>query len=144
MSATMSLTNREVLTRHKIQTHGIEHLDAVVPVLTDPQAQGDVLVLTSKTKATKGEPIPANGVMVVRGETESGNSHILHSLEGECYWTPAKDAETDLVQGYLHVPEGSAATLIHTQEHNVIGIGPGNYEIKRQREFRNEWARVRD
>lgn len=143
MSATL-ITNGEILSRHQIKTDGIEHLDLAVPVVTGPQAQGDVLIVPVDARTHQGEPVPVNGVAVVRGETEGGNAHILHMFDGECFWAPAPDAADGLVQGWLTVPEGSSATLIHTCEHNVIGIGPGIYEFKRQREFRNEWVRVSD
>lgn len=143
MSATL-ITNGAVLSRHKINTEGIEHLDMEVPVLTGPQRQGDILVIPVAPPKDLGETIPAKGVVVVRGETTGGNAHILHSLEGDCYWAPAADAATGLAQGCLTVPDDSSATLIHTQEHNVIGVGPGFYEIRRQREFAGEWRRVSD
>lgn len=142
MSAT--LTNGAVLSRHKITTDGIEHLDLEVPVLTEPQAQGDVLILPVAARKELGQLVPLAGVTVVRGETTGGNAHILHALEGECFWQPSANAATELVQGWLTVPEGCSAALIHTQEHNVKGIGPGAYELRRQREFAGEWRRLAD
>lgn len=138
-----TLTNGAILERHSISTDGIEHLDMEVPVLTGPQAQGDVLVLPAQS-AERGTRIPSEGLTIVRGETTGGNAHILHSLDGECLWRPEPDASEALTQGYLTVPDGASATLIHTQEHSVIGIGPGSYEIRRQREFAGEWRRVSD
>ena len=142
MSAT--LTNGEILSRHKITTDGIEHLDLQVPVLTGPQRQGDLLIVPCNPPQALGGLIAKQGVTVVRGETSGGNAHILHALEGDCYWAPSPTADTDLVQGMLTVGDDSKATLIHTQEHNVIGIGPGSYEIRRQREYQGEWRRVAD
>lgn len=143
MTATM-VTNGAILERHKISAEGIEHLDLEVPVLTGPQAQGDVLLVPTETPSELGELVPTEGVTVVRGETTGGNAHILHVLDGECFWAPAPNAGAELLQGVLTVPDGSSATMIHTQEHNVIGIGPGSYEVKRQREFAGEWRRVSD
>lgn len=144
MSATL-ITNGEILSRHKIGTEGIEHLDLEVRIIAGkPQAQGDLLIVPVDGTADVGELVPDKGITVVRGETEGGNAHILHALDGECFWQPATDANTDLVQGRLTVPEGSSATLVHTQEHNVIGVGPGSYDLKRQREFAGEWRRVSD
>lgn len=144
MSATMTVTNREVLTRYNIDAHGIEHLDMDVPILSEPQAQGDVSLFPADLNPAEMKPIPAEGIVVVQGENVGGHAHVLHSLDGECLWAADPEAATGLTQGYLHVPEGSSATLIHTYDHNVIGIGPGNYKIKRQREMRNEWMRVAD
>ena len=139
-----TITNGQVLSRHKVATDGIEHLDLPVPVLTVPQAQGDVLVVPIDPRSDRGGRVPTAGVVVVRGETEAANAHILHALDGDCFWRPASDADTQLVQGWLTVPDACSATLLHTQEHNIIGIGPGCFEVRRQREFAGEWRRVSD
>lgn len=142
MTAT-ALTNGALLERCQMSTQGIEHLDLEVPVLTGPQAQGDVLVLPTD-RAQRGAPVPAEGMTIVRGETAGGNAHILHALEGDCLWQAAEGAQDGLTQGHLTVPDGGSAMLIHTQEHSVLGIGPGCYEIRREREFAGEWRRVSD
>lgn len=141
---TATLTNGDILSRHELNTTGIEHLDLEVPILTGPQAQGDVLILPVAAVEEIGSPIPATGVTVVSGETTGGNAHILHTLDGESFWRAASDADQDLTQGWLTVPDGASATMLHTEEHNVIGIAPGAYEIRRQREFAGEWRRVSD
>ena len=138
-----TITNGAILDRHQIDANGIELLDLEVPMLTGPQAQGDVLILPVSERP-HGKRITAKGVTVVAGETTGGNAHILHALDGECFWEAAPDAATALVQGWLTVPEGASATLVHTQEHSVLGIGPGCFEMRRQREFAGEWARVSD
>ena len=140
----ITVTNGEALDLAQINSDGIEHLDLEVPILTRPQRQGDVLVLPVGERKVRGDAVPPRGVTVVRGETEGGNAHIVHALYGECLWAPNPDAETDLAQGWLTVTDESAATVIHTQEHNVLGVGPGTYEIRRQREFAGEWRRVSD
>jgi hypothetical protein len=139
-----TLTNGQIMDRHQINTEGIEHLDLEVPILTGPQCQGDVLVLPVGKRKDRGAHVPLTGIAVVTGETTGGNAHILHALDGECFWRAAEDAATGLVQGWLTVPKGSSATLLHTAEHSVIGIGCGRFEIRRQREFAGEWRRVSD
>jgi len=141
---TTTLTNGWIMTRHHLGTAGIEHLDLEVPILTGPQSQGDVLILPGAERKERGELVPGAGIAVVTGETSGGNAHILHALDGECFWHPAEDAAAGLVQGWLTVPESASATLVHTAEHSVIGIGCGTFEIRRQREFAGEWRRVSD
>lgn len=136
-------TNSSILERHGISLDSIEHLDLEVPILTGPQRQGDVFLLPIKVYKDSA-PIDTEGVIVVRAETNSANTHTLHVLEGTASWLPNNRANTDLVQGWLTVNPDSAATLIHTEEHNVLGIGPGTYEIRRQREYAGEWRRVAD
>lgn len=140
-------TNTSILNRHGIDLDSIEHLDLEVPVLTDNQRQGDVYLLKVTTDHTAGaKPITSTGVVVVRAETNSANTHTLHALTGTCLWEPNAPADRadELVQGWLTVTEGAEATLIHTEEHNVLGIGPGTYEVRRQREYAGEWQRVAD
>lgn len=140
-------TNATVLADKGISLNNIEHLDLEVPIVTGNQRQGDVYLLKVTTDRTKGaEPIGKAGIVVVRAETSSANTHSLHALTGECLWLPNARAsqEDELVQGWLTVKPGAEATLIHTEEHNVLGIGAGTYEIRRQREFAGEWQRVAD
>lgn len=134
-------TNQTVLTAHGVDASQIEFPDLEIPVLTGSQRQGDVLV-HRVTTSHKGEPIGA-GVTVVRAESNTANTHTLH---GDGMWEPNPRAarEDELVQGWLTVPDGGEAFLIHSEEHNAIGIGAGTYEIRRQREYQGEWRRVAD
>jgi hypothetical protein len=127
-------------TAHGYTTDKVEFPDLEIPVLTGPQRQGDVFVLPITTRHD-GDPIPAHGVTVVRAESNTANTHNLH---GDGVWDWSPDADTNLVQGWLTVPAGGAAYLIHTEEHPALAIGPGVYEVRRQREFAGEWRRVAD
>lgn len=138
-------TNTSVLTAHGLDLDNIEIPDMEIPIVSGNQRQGDVLIL-KVTTTHGGEPVAQAGVVVVRAETNSSNTHTLHTLAGDCRWEPNARAnrEDELVQGYLTVSKGSEAVLLHTEEHNVLGIGPGTYEIRRQREYSGEWRRVAD
>lgn len=130
-------TNTAVLARYGLSDLALEFPDAEVTILTGPQRQGDVFLLPVTTTHT-GSPI-GKGVAVVRGES-GGNTHALH---GEGTWEVARDT-TGLVQGWLTVPAGGEAFLLHEEEHAAVGIGAGTYEIRRQREFSGEWRQVAD
>lgn len=143
----MTYTNTNILEKHGINLDSIEHLDLEVPIVSGTQRQGDVFLLKITSNKTKNANlIDAKGIVVVRAETNSANTHTLHVLEGTATWLPnaRADRQGELVQGWLTVNPDSAATLIHTEEHNVLGIGPGVYEISRQREYAGEWRRVAD
>lgn len=131
-------TNKTVLERFDVSDLSLEFPEAEVSVETGNQRQGDVMVLRVTT-THHGAPI-SEGVRVVASEN-SPNTHTLHG-DGVWEWNP--NAGTDLVQGWLTVPAGGEAFLIHTQEHSALGIGEGTYEIRRQREFAGEWRRVAD
>lgn len=131
-------THATILDRYGFSWLALEHPEAEVLILSASQRQGDVLLL-KVTTSHGGAPIPASGVLVVRGES-GGNTHSLH----EGLWEPNERADTDLVQGWLTVPESGEAFLIHSEDHGALGFGPGTYEVRRQREYAGEWRRVAD
>jgi hypothetical protein len=68
---------------------------------------------------------------VIRGEA-TGNTHWLHrgfESPGVRWARAAAGARI----GYVLVPDGQSALLIHTDEHGANGIGPGTYAVHRKR-----------
>jgi hypothetical protein len=108
------------------------HADAQVPVLDGPQSQGDLLIMpVGEPPRTAWRPVPPGGIQLIRGEA-TGNTHWLHAgfeSPGVRYAPAVKGVRI----GYLHVPHGNSALLIHTDEHGANGIGPGTYAIHRKR-----------
>jgi hypothetical protein len=129
-----------------------DHLvaDVEVPVLTGPQTQGDVGIIPAgllgeRVDTTSAIPVGKAGVQVVVGEA-TGNTHWLHSDPG-CTWARATDLDDDegqLVIGYVTVPDGASAWLIHTDEHGCNGIGGGVYALTGKREQADVIRRVAD
>jgi len=116
--------------------------DFEIPVLTGMQRQGDVLLIPSLDGDAPTTPVPASGCPVVRGEN-GGNTHAIYADgPGVLCDTFAADA-TRLRVATLLVPGGSTAYLGHP-EHAFQGIGPGRYEIRRQREMADELRMVAD
>jgi hypothetical protein len=135
---------RTVLDRAGVGTLGVLDSEIDVPILTGAQRQGDVIVLPRPERAPATTPVPAQGLQVVRAEA-STNTHTLHSWDGACAFDPdPTGGDTGLTLGTLTVPPGASAYLVHTEEHGANGIGPGTYELRRQREFAGEWRRVAD
>lgn len=113
-----------------------DHLvaDAEIPVLSGPQAQGDLLVFQKKAPpGLPWRPLPEGGLRLVEGEA-SGNTHWLHAgfRSPGVRWAESNLGGVRL--GFLQVPHGQSAMLIHTDEHGANGIGPGTYLIHRKRE----------
>lgn len=138
----MQMTYEEALT--KVGVTVPDHLiaDAEVPVLTGPQAQGDLLIVPTDRSTVKLLPVPDEGVQVVFGEA-TGNSHFLHrgfDSPGVLY-ARVTDGQCLAV---VAVPAGESAQLIHTDEHGANGIGPGLYEIREKREQADQIRRVTD
>lgn len=133
-----------------------------VPVLTGLQRQGDIIVipLSMLRVGWNRSPHPvmgpiihqvsAAGVAVVRGEA-GGNTHLLLAA-GDVFYDAAEQrpqpvgpraADPQVAEwgftdglgiGALQVNGGATAYLAHP-EHGYMGIGPGVYLIRRQREF---------
>lgn len=116
-----------------------EHLDreAEIPTVKDaPAPQGDVMIRPVAGLAPATTPVPAEGVAVVRGEN-GGNTHLL---VGKAFFD---SRENGLVIGVVTVPDGATALMSHP-EHGGFLIAPGSYEIRRQREQKDEIEMVRD
>lgn len=133
-------TFTEVLQRADVSCPDPGLADLNVPVITGPQRQGDVMVIPAGTVPASLEPIPADGVAVVRGEA-TGNTHLLM---GDGEWQSGDTRGGGVLLGYLTVPDGGEAWLIHTDEHGVNGIGPGSYRLHGKRELADEIRRVQD
>ena len=119
----------------------ITHQDDVdILVLAGVQRQGDVLVLPAKVTART--TVPAGGAPVVRGEN-GGNTHAIYAADGPVFCDTYAASVRDLRMAVLSVPEGSTAYLGHP-EHGYMGIAPGDYEIRRQREMAEEMRMVSD
>ena len=119
----------------------ITHQDDVdIPVLGGVQRQGDVLVVPAKVTASI--EVPAAGTPVVRGEN-GGNTHAIYAADGPVLCDTFAASTTSLRVATLTVPEGSTAYLGHP-EHGYMGIAPGSYEIRRQREMAEEMRMVAD
>jgi hypothetical protein len=141
----------DILTRHGL-TPAADDLDDIaadlaVPVLSGPQRQGDILIvptgpLTPAERATAAA-VPAGGVALVRGEA-TGNTHILAPDPGvSILWAETPAGRGDTLLGVIAV-DGGPAWLIHTDEHSVLGVAPGVYQVRGKREQREEIARVQD
>ena len=116
--------------------------EADIPVLTGAQRQGDVLVfpITPPAKWPKSGPVPLDGVVVVGSEI-SDHTHALYG-DGSVLLTEGMSPQrarwwwtTGNTLGWLQVPEGGQAFLMHSDEHGALGIGPGTYQLLRQQEF---------
>lgn len=141
-----TMTFADVLGAHDITIPDETIAELEVPVLSGPQRQGDVGVFPGARfpahAFTDDRLVPACGVPVVVGEA-TGNTHLLHAV-GPVFWLPAGDQFDGVALGMLHVPDGSTAYLIHTDEHGANGIGPGSYRVHGKREMRDVIARVAD
>lgn len=115
--------------------------DIDIPVLSGLQRQGDVIVLP-RPGLTAATSVPAGGTPVVRGEN-GGNTHAIYAAGGPVFCDVESGSAEDLRVAVLAVPEGSTAYLAHP-EHGYMGVAPGTYEVRRQREMAEELRMVAD
>lgn len=132
-------TYADVLSAHDIELPAHLVADAEIPVVSGKmQRQGDVAIIPMRAGQVDGlKPIPAEGIVVVRGES-GGNTHLL---VGSGRWAP--NTNDRAVCGTLMVEEGEAAYLTHP-EHGGQGIGEGSYIVRRQVEQAEELRIVAD
>jgi hypothetical protein len=128
-----------------IDHHGIDvlaHLERglEVPVLDGIQIQGDLAVIPAATASPGGTVVPPEGIAVIPAV---GGGHEHRLLAGgrpqSARWAPAERHGTDL--GILTCTE--PAYLAHL-EHGYLGIAPGTYLLRRQREHRGRPRTVAD
>ena len=120
-----------------------EHLDRelTIPILNSLQVQGDVIVIPRRAGKGKNTiAVPRSGVPVVRGEA-GGNTHMLLA-DGNVTWRTLTETR-GLTLGVVTVERDAVAFLLHP-EHGGMGLAPGCYEIRRQREQAEEIRIVSD
>jgi hypothetical protein len=134
---TMTVTLRQLSEQASIVVLDHLELEASIPIVNGPQAQGDLIVVpehyargvTVPTYAVWRE-VPASGIELLRGAA-GGNTHSLVSDRGACEWTTTVADDTGLALGVLRA--SAPAYLIHA-EHGATGIAPGRYLVRRQRQ----------
>ena len=137
----MTITLDQAIDRFGVDV--LDHLDrnVTIPTIDDIGRQGDVLILAKPRGKHAKTPIPAAGYPAVRGES-GGNTHLLLA-DGPAFFDPQPASPTNLDLGVLTVPDGTSAYLAHP-EHAYLGIAPGNYTLRRQREQADELRMVAD
>jgi hypothetical protein len=126
----------------KFPIGNLDHLldDAEIPVLTGPNAQGDVSWYPVRSGQVAGlKEIPVEGVVIVEGQ--NGHPHVLFNYEGTCLFKP--DTNRGQGIGTVVVPEGAVLGLGHN-EHGYHMIGAETYVFNRAREQADEIRLVQD
>jgi hypothetical protein len=127
-----------------IDRHGVDVLDHLdrqleVPALNGLQFQGDLAVIPAPGKNVSGKAVPTAGIPVIEA-VGSGHEHrLLPGAEGTAKFVPQAGFGQDI--GVLECTE--PAYLAHP-EHGYLGIAPGSYVLRRQREQATEERLVAD
>lgn len=120
----------------KFPIGNLDHLfeRSEIPVLTGPQAQGDVSWFPVREgKVADLKEIPTEGIVIVEGQ--NNHPHVLFNYQGTCLFK--KDTSRGVGIGTVVVPEGSILGVGHN-EHGYNMVGKGTYVFNRAREMRQE------
>ena len=99
--------------------------------------QGDILIKPIQRLPPNMEPVcrdPSYRLVLAYGE-QTGHAHAIISTNAALYCTRGNDASM-----YLEITSGKPAELRH-EEHGVIMLPVGAYQIVRQREYTPEAIR---
>ena len=109
-------------------------------------AQGDLLIRRIDSIPAEAKPVQAEKGNYIVAHSETGHHHVIAERQNVTLY-----ASNDPMVSYLQVVEATDATetvLEHLRSfdtHEAISIPPGNYEMRRQREYTPEgWRRVAD
>lgn len=109
-------------------------------------AQGDLFIRRIEVLPAGLKPMAIENGAYIVAHSETGHHHVI---EARPYVTVF--ATDDPLVSYLQVIEATDAMetviehLRNFDTHESIKVGPGNYEIRRQREYSPEgWRRVAD
>lgn len=143
----MTTTYGAILDQHKVEIPAHLEADAEVPVITDDQRQGDILILRIERpgKVDGLKPVPPEGVAVVRGEA-GGNTHLLVNTPGAApvMWAARSATAANPTVGIMEVSEAAEAGHMLHPEHGAMAAGPGQYEVRRQVEAAEQARLVAD
>lgn len=109
-------------------------------------AQGDIYIRRIDAIPANAKQMKAEGGKFVVAHSETGHDHVIAKRPGVQVYTT-----DDPMVSYLQVIEATEQTeallehLRNFNTHETIAIPPGNYELRRQREYTPEgWRRVED
>jgi hypothetical protein len=97
----------------------------------EPFRQGDVLIQPVDEIPAGLQPVPLDNGRVILADGEA-TGHA-HAVEGDVQFLAADLA--DLEERFLRVE--TEAHVVH-EEHGTIALPPGNYRVRRQREYAPE------
>ena len=104
-------------------------------------AQGDFLIIRVSEIPDNVEPMaPENGVFVV-AHSETGHNHVMDRTHVEAFKTPGSK-DVDLYEMFLNVKEPTEINHLRSFDtHETLLVPPGQYKIRRQREYTAEGFR---
>lgn len=98
-------------------------------------AQGDFLIIKIDALPQKIEAVTPRGAHHVIAHSETGHDHVMEAERVQCY-KPMGTADKDIYELFLAVEAPTEINHLRSFDtHEPILVNPGNYMVKRQREY---------
>lgn len=108
---------------------------------TKMAAQGDFIIFRVKEIPTEVDAMqPEDGVFVI-AHSETGHNHVMERTNVEAF-VPKNTKSVDLYELFLNVKEPTEINHLRAFDtHETLLVPPGQYVVKRQREYTPEGFR---
>jgi len=96
-----------------------------------PMAQGDMLIIPISKIPTSAKAAKPEGGHFILAHSETGHHHVIERTKADVY-----EAADDAFIAYVKAL--APADITHQRPHDThetVQLAPGNYEIRRQREY---------
>ena len=106
-------------------------------VTNRPVAQGDMLIIPIRTIPANAKAATPEGAHFILAHSETGHHHVIERAKAEVF-----EAADDAFVAYVKAL--APADITHQRPHDThetVQLAPGNYEIRRQREYMPEGFR---
>jgi len=108
---------------------------------TKMAAQGDFLIMKIKSVPTNVEPMAPEKDVFVIAHSETGHNHVMERTHVEAF-VPKNTKSVDVYELFLNVKEPTEINHLRSFDtHETLLVPPGNYVVKRQREYTPEGFR---
>ena len=106
-------------------------------VTNRPVAQGDMLIIPIAEIPANAKAATVENGFCILAHSETGHHHVIERAKAEVY-----EAADDAFVAYVHALAPADIThQRHFDTHETVQLAPGNYEIRRQREYVSEGYR---
>ena len=112
-----------------------------IKVLKNMAAQGDFIIRRIKEIPENVEPIVEEGKHFIIAHSETGHNHVMERTHVTGF-KPKDVKDADLYNLFFSVAQDTEITHLRDFDtHQPILVPPGNYEVRRQREYTPEGFR---
>lgn len=109
---------------------------------TKMAAQGDFIIMRISKIPNNVEPMKSeNNMQYIIAHSETGHNHVMERTNVDAF-VPKNTKEVDLYELFLNVKEPTEINHLRSFDtHETLLVPPGQYVIKRQREYTLEGFR---